>query len=87
MVFLLHGCTLSLFSHVRLFVNLWTVVGWAPLSMGFSSQEYWSGLLCRLPGDLPNPGIELESLTSPVLAAGLFTTSATWEASFITAQY
>ena len=87
MLFILHGCTLILFSHVRLFVTLWTVAGWAPLSMGFSSQEYWSGLICPLPGDLPNPGIELASLTSPVLAAGLFTTSATWEASFITAQY
>ena len=37
----------------------------APLSMGFSRQEYWSGLLCPPPGDLPDPGIELEFLMSP----------------------
>ena len=52
----------------------------APLSMGFSRQEYWSGLLCPPPEDLPNPGIEPTSLTSPALAVGFFTTSATWEA-------
>ena len=52
----------------------------APLSMGFSRQEYWSGLPCPSPGDLPNPGIESESLTSPALADGFFTTSSTWEA-------
>ena len=51
-----------------------------PLSMGFSRQEYWSGLPCPPPGDLPNPGIKLESLASPALARGFFTTSATWEA-------
>ena len=38
-----------------------------PLSMGFSNQEYWSGLLCPHPGDLPNPGIKLKSLASPSL--------------------
>ena len=52
----------------------------APLSMGFSRQEYWSGLPCPPPEDLPNPGIEPRSLTSSVLARGFFfTTSATWE--------
>ena len=45
--------------------------------MGFSRQEYWSGLLCPPPGDLPNPGIKLES---PALVGRFFTTSATWEA-------
>ena len=40
----------------------------APLSMGFSRQEYWSGFLCPPPGDLPNPGIEPVSLKSPALA-------------------
>ena len=50
-----------------------------PLSMGFSRQEHWSGLPCPPPGDLPDPGIEPESLTSPTLAAGFLTTSATWE--------
>ena len=47
--------------------------------MGFSRQEYWSGLLCPPPGDLPDPGIECVSLMSPALAGGFFTTSATWE--------
>ena len=51
-----------------------------PLSMEFSRQEYWSGLPCPSPGDLPDPGIELASLASPPLAGGFFTTSATWEA-------
>ena len=52
----------------------------APLSMEFSSQEYWSELSCPPPGDLPDPGIEPVSLKSPALAGGFFTTSATWEA-------
>ena len=56
------------------------VAGQAPLSMGFSRQEYWNGLPRPLPGDLPNPGIEPESLMPPVLAGGFFTTGATWEA-------
>ena len=47
--------------------------------MGFSRQEYWSGLPCLPPGDLPNPGIKPESLKFPALAGGFFTTSATWE--------
>ena len=51
----------------------------ALLSMGFSRQEYWSGLPCPPSGDLSNPGIEPVSLMSPALAAGFFTTSATWE--------
>ena len=54
--------------------TLWTVAHRAPMSMGFSRQEYWSGLPCPPPGDLPNPGIELASLTSPALAGGFFTT-------------
>ena len=52
----------------------------APLSMGFSRQEYWSGLPCPPPWDLPNSGIEPLSLMSPALAGRFFTTSATWEA-------
>ena len=48
--------------------------------MGFSRQEYWSGLPCPPPGDLPDPEIEPMSLTSLALAGGFFTTSATWEA-------
>ena len=51
----------SSFSCVQLFVTLWTVAGQAPLSMGFFRQEYWSGLLCPPPGDLPDPGIKLGS--------------------------
>ena len=51
-------CILSCFSHVCLFATLWTVACQAPLSMGFSRQEFWSGLLCSPPGDLPNPGID-----------------------------
>ena len=52
----------------------------APLPMGFSRPEYWGGLPRPPPGDLPDPGIEPVLLTSPALAGGLFTTSATWEA-------
>ena len=48
--------------------------------MGFSRQEYQSGLSCPPLGDLPDPGIEPAFLTSPALANGLFTTSTTWEA-------
>ena len=70
-------CVLSGFSRVQLFAMLWTVV---PLSMGFSRQEYWSGLPCHPPENLPNPGIKPESLMSPELAGWFFTTSATWEA-------
>ena len=47
-------------------MTLWTVAHQTPLSMGFSRQEYWSGLQCPPPGDLPDPGIEL---TSPVTLA------------------
>ena len=71
---------LSCFSHVRLFVTLWTVARQAPLSMGFSRQEYWSGLPCPRPGDLPDPGTESTSLMSPTLAGGFFITSSTWRA-------
>ena len=51
-----------------------------PLSMGFCRQEYWRGLSPPPPGDLPHPGIEPASLTSPALAGGFFASSATWEA-------
>ena len=64
---LLQACMLSCFSHVWLFVTLWTVARKAPLSMGFSRQEYWSGLPCPPPGDLPDPGIEPMSLASSAL--------------------
>ena len=51
----------------------------APLSMGFSRQEYWSGFPFPPLGDLPDLGTEPTSLTSPPLAGRFFTTSATWE--------
>ena len=65
---------------VRLFATLWTVALQAPLSMGFSRQEYWSGLPCASPGNFPDPGIKLTSLTSPDLTGRFFSTSTTWEA-------
>ena len=64
------ACTLSCLSHVLLYVTLWTVAHQAPLSMGFSRQEYWSGLPCPPPGDRPSPEVEPASLTSPALAGG-----------------
>ena len=73
-------CMLSCFSHVQLFATLWTIACQAPLSMGFSRQEYWSGLPCPPLGDLPDLGIESTSLTSPALASRFFTTRVTWEA-------
>ena len=57
----------------------WTVACPAPLSMGFSRHEYWSGLPFPPPGDLPDPGIRLSSLMNPALAGRFFTTSAVWE--------
>ena len=47
--------------------------------MRFSKQESWSGLLCPPPGELPDPGVERTSLTSPALAGGFFSTGAPWE--------
>ena len=73
-------CMLNHFSCVQLFVTLWTVACQAPLSMGFSRQEYRSGLPCPPPGDLPDPGIEPVSVTSLALADEFFATSTTWEA-------
>ena len=72
------ACVLSHFSHVGLFAIPQTVAHQAPLSMGFSRQEYWSGLPFPPPGDL-NPGITLGSLMFPSLVGGFFTPSATWE--------
>ena len=62
-------------------VTPWTIAHQTPLSMGFSRQEYWSGLPCLSPGDLPDPRIKPESLKSPALAGSFFTTSATWPVS------
>ena len=71
---------LSHFSHVQLFATPWTIASQAPLSMGFSRQEYWSGLPFPSPGDLPNTGMKPASLMFLTLAGRFFTTSATWEA-------
>ena len=70
-------CTLSC---VILFVTAWTVAPQAPLSVGFPSQEYQTGLPFPSSPDLPNPGIELTSLASPALTGGFFTTGTTREA-------
>ena len=64
----------------------WTVVHQAPLSLGFSRQEYWSGLPCPSPEDLPSPGIESTSLVSPASAGGFFTTTAAWKACILRAN-
>ena len=64
---------LSRFSCVRLCSTLWTIAHQAPLSTGFSRQEYWSGLPFPTPGNLPNLG--LNPVKSPALADGLFITS------------
>ena len=57
---------LSNFGRVQLCVNPWIVVHQAPVSMGFPRQEYWIGLPCLPPGDLPNPGIKPRSPTLQV---------------------
>ena len=62
-------CLLVRFSHVQLYVTLWTVAHQAPLSMGFPRQEYWSGLPCPSPGDLPDPRMEPLSPGAPALQA------------------
>ena len=66
-------CVLSC---VRLLATPWTVARQAPLSLRFSRQEYWRGLPCPPPGDLPNP--ETEPM-SPALAGGFFTTAPPWD--------
>ena len=63
------ACMLHHVSHVQLPMTLWAVTLQASLSLGFSGQEYWSGLPCPPPGDLPDPGIEPASPVSPVLQA------------------
>ena len=70
------ACVLRSFKCVRLLATLWTVARQAPLSMGLSRQEYWSGLPFPSQGNLPDPGTEPESLLSPALAGGFFTFSA-----------
>ena len=62
-------CAQSL-SHVLLFATPGTAAHQTPLSVGFSRQEYWSGLPCPPPGNLPGPGIELRSPALPSFAKG-----------------
>ena len=70
---------LSHFNCVHPFGTLWTVAREAPLSLGFSRQEYWSGLPCPPPEDLPDPGIEPTSSVAPALQADISVLSH-WEA-------
>ena len=69
---------LSSFSHVQLFATPWTVAHQAPLSMGFSRQEYCGALPCSAPGDLLNSGIEPPCFSC--FARRVLNTRATWEA-------
>ena len=80
-----HDClpAASCLCHVRLCETPWTVAPRAPLSLGFSRREYWSGLPCPPPGDLPDPGIRPVSLISPALAGGFFSPGSTWEARLV----
>ena len=64
-------------SRVQLFAIPWTVACQTCLSLGFSRQEYWSGLPFPSPRDLPYPGIQPESLSSPAMAGRFLTTNDT----------
>ena len=68
-ILLICACVLSRFSHVQLFVTLWTVTFQAPLSLGTLQAEYWSGLPFPPPGDLLDPGIKSVSPVAPALQA------------------
>ena len=76
----LHLCVQSHFNSIGLFATLWIRAHQSLLSIGFSKQEYWNGLPCPAPGNLPDPGIKPTSVTSPALADGFLITSTTWEA-------
>ena len=69
--------SVCMLSCVQLFATPWTVACQTFLPMEFSRQEYWSRSPFSTPGDLPNPGIEPESLASPTLAGRFFITSTT----------
>ena len=75
----LHWHCMSMLSCVWLFVTWQTVARQGPLSVGFSRQEFWSGLPFPSQGDLPKPGTEPASLASPALAGGFFTPNTTCE--------
>ena len=74
----MHACLLICFGRVQFFVTPLTVALGAPLSMGFTRQEYWSGLPCPPAGNLPDPGIWPTSLMSSAMSGRFFTTSTTW---------
>ena len=89
-----HGCWVNLGWEEQLGERSWGWEGWRwgsgcadhacvlshfSSAVGFSRQEYWNGLPCLPPGDLPNPGIEATSLIFPELAGGFFITNASWE--------
>ena len=74
---------LSRFSRVWLYVILWTAACQAPLSVGFSGEEYWSGMLCPPPVDHPDPGTEPVSLTFLALAGRFSTTNTTCETQYM----
>ena len=76
----------SHFSHAQFFATQWTVACQAPLSMGFSQQEYWGGLLLPTLGDLPELGIEPVSPAAAPLAGRFFTTSAIWLGKMISTE-
>ena len=71
-------------SCVQLFCDPLAVARWAPLSMGFSRQEYWSGQPCPSPGDLPNPGIKPRT---PTLWADSLPTEPPWKHNYIMLDY
>ena len=71
---------LNHFGRVQVFVTPWTVAHQVPLSMGFSKQEYWSGLPCPSPTGVLDSGMKPSSLMSPALTGEFFITSAIWEA-------
>ena len=74
LILVMCACMFCCFSHARLFATLWAVACQAPLSLGFSRQEYWRGCHALLQGELPDPGIKPMSPASPALTGGFFTT-------------
>ena len=82
--FLFSRAVLSrLLTHVQLFATPWTAAFQAPLSMGFSRKEYWSGLPFPVLGDLSDTRVGLASPVSPALLGRFFTSSTTWKAPII----
>ena len=77
----MHGCAVHamMLQSCSILGDPRTLAHHAPLSMGFSRQEYWSGLSYPFPGDLPDPGIEPMSLMSPASAGRFFTASIMWD--------